>query len=96
MRSSRYPLCIDPQQQALMWIKRREGSNLKVLSFYDKDYLKQLEMAIIYGLPVLFQDVDDYIDPSIDNVLEKNIQSKFLNCRVTVQWIQVTSISINS
>ncbi|KAJ6635868.1 Dynein axonemal heavy chain 10 [Pseudolycoriella hygida] len=76
MRSSRYPLCIDPQQQALMWIKKREGSNLKVLSFYDKDYLKQLEMAIIYGLPVLFQDVDDYIDPSIDNVLEKNIQIK--------------------
>lgn len=77
MRSSRYPLCIDPQQQALMWIKKREGANLKVLSFYDKDYLKQLEMAIIYGLPVLFQDVDDYIDPSIDNVLEKNIQSEF-------------------
>lgn len=77
MRSSRYPLCIDPQQQALMWIKKREGSNLKVLSFYDKDYLKQLEMAIVYGFPVLFQDVDDYIDPSIDNVLEKNIQSEF-------------------
>lgn len=32
-------------------------------------------MAIMYGIPVLFQDVDDYIDPVIDNVLEKNIKS---------------------
>lgn len=89
MRSSRYPLCIDPQQQALMWIKKREGSNLKVLSFYDKDYLKQLEMAIIYGLAVLFQDVDDYIDPSIDNVLEKNIQSEFRQWVVTHSEIKL-------
>lgn len=72
-RASRFPLCIDPQQQALTWIKKREASNgLKVLSFADSDFLKQLEMAIKYGTPVLFQDVDDYIDPVIDNVLERN------------------------
>lgn len=29
-RGSRFPLCIDPQQQALNWIKKREGKNLKV------------------------------------------------------------------
>lgn len=76
-RASRFPLCIDPQQQALEWIKRREARfNLKVLTFGDADFLKQLEMAIMYGQPVLFQDVDDYIDPVIDNVLEKNIKSE--------------------
>lgn len=76
-RASRFPLCIDPQQQALAWIKKREASNnLKILNFSDNDFLKQLEMAIMYGNPVLFQDVDDYIDPVIDNVLEKNIKSK--------------------
>ncbi|XP_053669700.1 dynein axonemal heavy chain 10 [Anopheles nili] len=74
-RASRFPLCIDPQQQALSWIKKRETpNNLKILSFNDRDFLKQLEMAIKYGTPVLFQDVDDYIDPVIDNVLEKNIR----------------------
>lgn len=31
-------------------------------------------MAIKYGFPFLFQDVDEYIDPVIDNVLEKNIK----------------------
>ncbi|XP_058981464.1 dynein axonemal heavy chain 10-like [Musca domestica] len=75
VRASRFPLCIDPQLQALTWIKKKEQKNhLKILSFNDADFLKQLEMSIMYGIPVLFEDVDDYIDPVIDNVLQKNIQ----------------------
>lgn len=35
-------------------------------------------MAIKYGFPFLFQDVDEYIDPVIDNVLEKNIKGQFV------------------
>lgn len=74
LKTSRFPVCIDPQQQALAWIKNREqGNNLKILSFNDSDFLKQLELAIKYGTPVMFRDVD-YIDPVVDNVLMKNIQ----------------------
>ncbi|KAM9822995.1 dynein axonemal heavy chain 10-like [Syngnathus typhle] len=74
-RGSRFPMCIDPQQQALNWIKKKEASNnLKISSFNDPDFLKHLEMAIKYGFPFLFQDVDEYIDPVIDNVLEKNLK----------------------
>lgn len=74
-RASRFPLCIDPQMQALAWIKRREGKNLdgRIRSFSDPDFLKQLEMAIQYGFPFLLENVDEYIDPVIDPVLEKNI-----------------------
>ncbi|XP_073953503.1 dynein axonemal heavy chain 10-like [Choristoneura fumiferana] len=76
-RASRFPLCIDPQTQALTWIKKKEAkNNLKVLSFNDPQFLRQLEMAIKYGIPVLFQDVNEYIDPVVDNVLEKNIQTE--------------------
>ncbi|XP_060639849.2 dynein axonemal heavy chain 10-like [Anolis sagrei] len=75
-RASRFPMCIDPQQQALNWIKRKEEkNNLRMSSFNDPDFLKQLEMAIKYGNPFLFHDVDEYIDPVIDNVLEKNIKT---------------------
>jgi dynein heavy chain len=75
-KASRFPLCIDPQQQAIKWIKSRESANhLKVSTFSDPDFLKQLEMAITYGFPFLFEDVDEYIDPVIDNLLEKNIRS---------------------
>ncbi|XP_056602848.1 dynein axonemal heavy chain 10 isoform X1 [Triplophysa dalaica] len=74
-RASRFPLCIDPQQQALNWIKKKEEkNNLKISSFNDPDFLKGLELAIKYGFPFLFQDVDEYIDPVIDNVLEKNVK----------------------
>uniref|UniRef100_T1JML4 Dynein-1, subspecies f n=1 Tax=Strigamia maritima TaxID=126957 RepID=T1JML4_STRMM len=74
-RASRFPLCIDPQQQAYNWIRRKEEKfKLKILTFNDADFTKQLELAIKFGTPVLFKDVDEYIDPVIDNVLEKNIQ----------------------
>ena len=46
----------------------------QVCTFNDPDFLKQLELAIKYGFPFLFKDVDEYIDPVIDNVLEKNIK----------------------
>lgn len=45
-------------------------------TFNDHDFLKQLELAIKYGFPFLFKDVDEYIDPVIDNVLEKNIKGR--------------------
>lgn len=64
-----------------MWQGHVQGSDLhicfpvfQVASFNDPDFLKQLEMSIKYGTPFLFHDVDEYIDPVIDNVLEKNIK----------------------
>ncbi|CAH8518373.1 unnamed protein product [Schistosoma turkestanicum] len=75
VQSSRFPLCIDPQEQALHWIcHKEEANNLKIATFNDSDFLKQLELAIRYGIPFLFKDVDEYIDPVINNVLEKNIK----------------------
>ena len=85
IRASRFPLCIDPQQQALNWIKKKEAhNNLKILSFNDSDFVKQLEMAVKYGNPVLFQDVDDYIDPVIGNLLEKNFKIQTGQAYVTL------------
>ncbi|KAF8069431.1 DHC1 [Scenedesmus sp. PABB004] len=72
-RAARWPLCIDPQQQAVAWIKRREGKQLegKVKSFHDPDFLKALELAVQYGSPLLLEGCDEYIDPVIDPVLER-------------------------
>ncbi|KAK0163654.1 hypothetical protein PV327_007315 [Microctonus hyperodae] len=73
MRSLRFPLCIDPQQQAFNWIKKREAkNNLKIITFNDSDFIIQLEMAIKFGFPILIHDVD-YIDPIVDNIMAKNI-----------------------
>lgn len=46
---------------------------MKLLTFNQSDYMKQLEMAIRFGNPVLFENISTEIDPLLDPVLEKNI-----------------------
>mmetsp|Transcript_20740 Transcript_20740/g.31954 ORF Transcript_20740/g.31954 Transcript_20740/m.31954 type:complete len:772 (-) Transcript_20740:1647-3962(-) len=73
-QASRWPLCIDPQMQAVSWIKEKEKKNpFEILTFNMGDYIKRLEMAIKFGKSVLFEAIDEDIDPMIDPVLEKNI-----------------------
>eukprot|EP00983_Pelagomonas_calceolata_P097731 1158274-Pelagomonas_calceolata.AAC.48 len=62
---------------SLNWIKMRMHLHactaaVQVKTFNDADFLKQLELAIQYGFPFLFENLDEYIDPVIDTVLEKN------------------------
>lgn len=60
--------------QAVVWIKEKEKkANLEILTFNQHDYVKRLEMAISFGKPVLFEAIDEEIDPMIDPILEKNI-----------------------
>ena len=73
-KSSRFPLCIDPQQQAVTWIKRTyKGKNLTVKTLTESDFMKHLELAIQFGNPFLFENIDEELDPMIDPILEKNI-----------------------
>ena len=73
-KASRWPLCVDPQTQAVKWIKEKEANNsLKITTFNEPDFLKQLELAIQYGFPILFEGIDETIDPVINVVLEKNV-----------------------
>lgn len=67
----RFPLCIDPQMQAVNWIKRQHANNahFEVATFSD-DFIKRLETCIQYGYPFLFENVDEFIDPIIDSVLD--------------------------
>ena len=70
-RASRFPLCIDPQQQAVAWIKNRE-KELRTATFLDGDFMQPLKLAIQYGKPFLFENVDETIDPMVDPILEQN------------------------
>jgi dynein heavy chain, axonemal len=69
--SSRFPLCIDPQEQAVKWIKSKE-KNIESMSFNNAKFLKSLENSISYGTPFLIENVDEELDPAIDPVLEKS------------------------
>ena len=74
INANRWPLCIDPQLQALNWIKKKVEKDLKVLNINEGAgvFLKPLENAIKYGKPVLFESVYEELDPTLDPILEKN------------------------
>lgn len=71
----RWALNIDPQTQAMNWIKKMEGDNLEIADFKDPNHIKRIEMGITYGKKVLFLDVGEELDPVLDNVLNKSLVS---------------------
>ena len=75
-RSRRWPLIIDPQGQANSWIKSMDRETLKVIKFSEPNFLKTLENGIHFGNPILLENVEETLDPSIDPVLQKQIVRK--------------------
>ncbi len=80
MGKNRFPLCIDPQGQALKWIKTyHESSNkqLCIKSVHDKDYIKHLEVALEYGHSFILENLEENdIDNRISNVLLQKFEEE--------------------
>eukprot|EP00944_MAST-04C_sp_MAST-4C-sp1_P000756 g756.t1 len=73
-QSARWPLLIDPQGQANMWIKKHEADNqLKVIKMTDSNFIRTIENAIQFGSPVLLENIGEELDPSLDGLLIKAI-----------------------
>lgn len=73
-RGSRWPLVIDPQCQALKWIKNMESNNnLKIIDFCLPNYMSILEIALQEGYPTLLQITSEHIDPAVMPILSKSI-----------------------
>ncbi|OMJ81043.1 hypothetical protein SteCoe_18549 [Stentor coeruleus] len=75
-RGRRWPLIIDPQGQANKWIKTMDRETLKTIKLTDASFLKTLENGIRFGNPILLENVEEKLDPSIDPVLQKNMIKK--------------------
>uniref|UniRef100_A0A8B9RG35 Dynein, axonemal, heavy chain 2 n=1 Tax=Astyanax mexicanus TaxID=7994 RepID=A0A8B9RG35_ASTMX len=72
-RGNRWPLMVDPQGQALKWIKNMESKRgLKVIDLQMPDFLRILENAVQFGSPVLLQNVQEELDPSLAPILNKS------------------------
>jgi dynein heavy chain len=70
---------IDPQTQANKFIKnmgRSEGDCLSCYKLSDKALIKNLEIAIPLGRWVLIENIGEYIDPSLEPILLKNLQKQ--------------------
>lgn len=70
----RWTLIIDPQGFANKWIKNLEKENrLCIIQLSQPDYLRVLENAIQYGLPVLLENVGHELEPIMESVLMKEV-----------------------
>ncbi|CAL1541921.1 unnamed protein product [Lymnaea stagnalis] len=71
-RGRRWPLMIDPQEQANRWIRNRESKNgLKIIKLTSGNFLRTLENCIRIGMPVLLEDIGEMLDPALEPVLLK-------------------------
>ncbi|KAI8732889.1 dynein heavy chain 6, axonemal isoform X4 [Biomphalaria glabrata] len=71
-KGRRWPLMIDPQEQANRWIRNREALNkLKIIKLSNSNFLRTLEACIRARLPVLMEDVGEALDPALEPVLLK-------------------------
>eukprot|EP00956_Cyclotella_meneghiniana_P009264 scaffold12733_cov74-Cyclotella_meneghiniana.AAC.6 len=80
--SKRFPLLVDPQGQALSWIKNKERANLptwngqNVVDLSDPKLKDKLEFCMGDGKSLIIVGVEDEIDPMLDPVMEKEIIKK--------------------
>jgi len=70
--SKRWPLIIDPQSQGNKWIKNMERQNQhKVIKLTNSKFLNIIDNSIRLGLPVLLENVEEKLDPSLEPLLTK-------------------------
>lgn len=58
--------------QANRWIRNKEAKNgLKIIKLTDGNFLRTLENCIRIGMPVLCEDIGEFLDPALEPVLLK-------------------------
>ncbi|KAL4720993.1 hypothetical protein ACJJTC_019261 [Scirpophaga incertulas] len=84
-QARRWPLMIDPQDQANRWIKNMERDNqLKVVKLSDGNCLRVLELAVTLGLPALLEHVAEHLDAALQPLLVRSLYR-----RVRCSWLLV-------
>ena len=72
--AKRWPLMIDPQMQANIWIRKMEEKNgLRVTTMADINLLRVVEDCIRNGKPLLIEDCRESLEPAIEPVLQRAV-----------------------
>jgi dynein heavy chain len=78
--SKRWPLMIDPQLQGIKWLREKEkDNNLMVLQLTMARWLNNLENAITNGFCIIFENLGEDIDATLDPVLARAVYRKGRN-----------------
>ena len=73
--STRWPLIIDPEQQATNWIRKYEESVI-MIDVNDKNLLDQVCQCIENGNVLILYNVIESIDSNLDNLVQKRIYKR--------------------
>ena len=74
---NKYCVCMDPQYQANKWLKIQESQKeadeykIIVLNYNDGQLVKQLELAIKLGMPVLVENIGNKLDLILQPICKK-------------------------
>jgi len=75
--SRRWPLLIDPQEQANKWIKNFEKPNNIVVCRPTEDkFVDKIATAVRQGLPCLLENVGEELDPVLEDLLLKKLKKE--------------------
>merc|ERR1711871_1323715 len=78
--AKRWPLLIDPQTQAIKWIRQKEESNgLEVFQLNQKGWQRKVEQALANGRTIIVENLGVDIDATMDPVLGRAIYKKGRN-----------------
>ncbi|CAF1022140.1 unnamed protein product [Brachionus calyciflorus] len=70
--ANRWPLMIDPQNQANKWIHNMEKINkLETIKQNDRNFQRIIENCVQFGRPLLIEDIREEIDSQLEPVLLK-------------------------
>jgi dynein heavy chain len=86
-RSTRFPLLIDPQGQALNWICNYEEAKMPTFgttTFSNLRFREQLEFCMAEGKALIISGIEEEIDPLLTPVLEKQVVTKGKSKYLTV------------
>ena len=87
----RWPLIIDPQSQASIYIRARgieKVNNLIIHKATDTNILRSIETAIDLGKWVLIENVGEKIDPTLENVLQMGRMKSGTNVKLGARQVK--------
>ena len=85
VKCARFPLVIDPQLQAVVWIRGREDPN-GLISVVPgaKGWLDKVIRALEEGLPLLLENMKESIEAILDNVIARAFVKKGTKLQVAL------------
>eukprot|EP00831_Metopus_contortus_P058317 TRINITY_DN5048_c0_g1_i1.p1 TRINITY_DN5048_c0_g1~~TRINITY_DN5048_c0_g1_i1.p1 ORF type:complete len:850 (+),score=167.87 TRINITY_DN5048_c0_g1_i1:122-2671(+) len=89
----RWPLIIDPQNQAGIYIKARgaeKDNSINTHKATDNNILRSIEIAIELGKWLLIENVGDTIDPSLENLLQLGRLKAGANVKLGTRAVRYT------